>query len=133
MQNLRGWIGARLAGWILLFGLALLAVMHILILVNAMPADFVWGGAITSRSQLYLLETLALLIVALFAWIVARRVGIIGTGHLGRGIRMGAWVVFAYMTLNILGNLASGASLERLLFAPFTVVLALLALRVAIE
>ncbi len=95
--------------------------------------DFVWGGMATDSTRLYLLEALALLLLALFAWIVARRVRIIGTGQPGLGVRIGAWVVFAYMTLNILGNLASGMSLERLLFAPVTLILALLALRVAVE
>lgn len=132
MQSVRSLIGARLAAWILLAGLALLAVMHVLILLGTLPSDFVWGGADTTGARLYWLEGLALAILALFAWIVARRAGIIGSGRPGRGVRIGAWVVFAYLTLNILGNLASGLTLERLLFAPATVVLALLALRVAI-
>ncbi len=133
MRSLKGWIGARLAASILLTGMALLAIMHILVLVGTLPADFVWGGGVTSDARLYTLEGLALLLLALFAWIVALRARIIGTGQPGLGVRIGAWVVFAYMTLNIVGNLASGASLERLLFAPATIVLALLALRVAIE
>jgi hypothetical protein len=37
------------------------------------------------------------------------------------------------MLLNTLGNLASGASFENLIAAPITVILALCALRLAIE
>ena len=133
MQSFKRWMSAPLAAWILLAGLALLAIMHMLVLIGTLPADFVWGGGVTSDARLNLLEGLALLVLALFAWIVALRARIIGTGKPGLGVRIGAWVVFAYMTLNILGNLASGASLERLLFAPATIVLALLALRVAID
>ncbi len=133
MSYVRELIDARPAAWILLVGLGLLAVMHLLILVGRVPADFVWGGAVSSPTRLYLLEGVALGMVGLFAWIVARRVAILGNGAPGLGVRIGAWVVFAYLALNTIGNLASAAGMERLLFAPATLVLAVLALRVAIE
>lgn len=133
MSFVKGLISARLAGWLLIAGLGLLGMMHVLILAGTLPADFVWGGTATSGSRLYVLEGIALALLLIFAVIVAWRAGIVGTGQPGMSIRVGAWVVFAYLALNILGNLASGVGMERLLFAPATVVLALLALRVAIE
>lgn len=133
MSFVRDLIDARLAAWILLVGFGLLAIMHALILVGKVPADFVWGGAVSSTGRLYLLEGVALAMVGLFAWIVARRAGVVGRGAPKLGVRIGAWVVVAYMAFNTIGNLASGAGIERLLFAPATLVLAILALRVAIE
>ena len=39
-------------------------------------------------------------------------------------IRVAAWVVTSYMVLNTLGNLASVSHVERFLFGPMTIVLA---------
>jgi hypothetical protein len=46
---------------------------------------------------------------------------------------VGIWLVFAYLLLNTLGNLASGISFEKLVFAPITILLAFCAFRLAIE
>jgi hypothetical protein len=48
-------------------------------------------------------------------------------------INIGVWLVFAFLLLNTLGNLASGVSFENLIAAPITIILALCALRLAIE
>jgi len=59
--------------------------------------------------------------------------GYVQVGKFYTAINIGVWLIFAYLLLNTLGNLASGISLEKLLFAPITIILALCALRLAIE
>ncbi len=127
-------ISAKLAGNILLFSLGLLFLFHILVLLKVIPADIVWGGQIRGvPANLVTLETIALLVTALFILIVAAKTGYLQTGKLSGAINVGLWLIFAYLLLNTLGNLASGISLEKLLFAPITIILALCALRLAIE
>jgi hypothetical protein len=43
------------------------------------------------------------------------------------------WLIFVFLLLNTLGNLASGVSFENLIAAPVTIILALCAFRLAIE
>jgi hypothetical protein len=43
------------------------------------------------------------------------------------------WIIFAYSLLNALGNLASGVSVENLIFAPISILIAVLVLRLALE
>jgi hypothetical protein len=45
---------------------------------------------------------------------------------------VGVWLIFAYLLLNTVGNLASGVAFEKLLFAPLTLFLALCAFRLAL-
>ena len=128
------WISAKLAGNILLVALGLLAIIHILILLNLLPSNIVWGGQIgDSPTKLVMLEIIALLVTALFAIIIAAKIGYFKADKYRRAINIGAWVVFAYLVLNTIGNLASGVSFENLVFAPITILLALFAFRLAIE
>lgn len=127
-------IGEKLAGNILLAALGLLAVFHILVLLKVIPAEIVWGGQIQGvPSNLVTLETTALVVSLLFMLIVAAKLGYVRAGKLAGAVNIGVWLIFAYLVLNTLGNLASGISFEKLLFAPITIILALCALRLAIE
>jgi len=79
------------------------------------------------------MEAVGLVVTVLFALIIAAKAGYLRAGRLRRLVSVGAWVVFAYFVLNIVGNLASTASLEKLIFTPVSVILAALAWRVAVE
>ena len=127
-------ISAKLAGNILLAALGLLLVFHILVLLRMVPAGIVWGGQIQgAQTNLVPLETAALLVNLLFILIVAAKLGYIQAGRLSGAVNVGLWLIFAFLLLNTLGNLASGVSFENLIAAPITILLALCAFRLAIE
>ncbi len=127
-------IPVKVAGNTLLVSLGVLAVMHILVLLGFVPSDIVWGGQIgDSFANLLALEITALLVTGVFALIIAAKVGYIQAGRYKRAVDIGAWIIFAFLILNTLGNLASGVSAENFVFAPITLLLALCALRVALE
>ena len=127
-------ISARLAGNILLAALGLLFVFHVLVLLGVLPAEIVWGGMIQGgQTNLIALETVALVMTLLFMLIVAARIGYIQVGRLSGAVKAGVWLIFIFLLLNTLGNLASGVSFENLIAAPITIILALCALRLAIE
>lgn len=125
---------AKLAGNILLVSFGLLTIFHMLVLSSVVSPEIVWGGqAGNSRTSLLTLEIVALLATALMAVIVAARMGYIQAGRFKAAVHVGTWLVFAYLLLNLLGNLASGVSAENSIFAPITLILALCALRLAIK
>jgi hypothetical protein len=127
-------ISAKLAGNILLTALVLVAVFHILVLLKVIPADIVWGGMIQgAQTNLITLETIALLVTLLFMLIVAAKTGYVQAGKLSGAVNIGVWLIFAFLLLNLLGNLASGVFFENLIAAPVTIILAFCALRLAIE
>lgn len=127
-------ISTKLAGNMLLFSLGLLFIFHVLVLLKIIPADIVWGGQLKGvPTNLVTLETVALLMTAVFILVVAAKLGYLQAGKLSGVVNIGVWLIFAYLLLNTLGNLASGISFEKLVFAPITIILALCALRLAIE
>ena len=84
-------------------------------------------------ANLVTLETVALLVTGLFILIVAAKTGYIRVGKLSGAVTIGVWLICIYLLLNTLGNLVSGVSFEKLLLAPITIILALCALRLALE
>ena len=131
---MRKLISAKLAGNVLLAAFGLLAVFHVLVLLRVVPADIVWGGQIgSSVANLFMLEMIALVSTILFAVVVAAKMEYIHAVKYSKAITIGMWFIFAYLLLNLVGNLASGVSFENLVFAPLTLLMAVLALRLAIE
>ena len=129
MRNL---ISARTAGRVLLVGLGLLAAFHVLVLTRVLPGSAVWGGrAADTPDNLVLLEVTGLAVTLLFALVVALKLRALGATEPRRPIDIGVWVIFGYFLLNTLGNLASVSSLEKAVFTPVSLVLALLSLRLA--
>ena len=127
-------ISAKLAGNILLAALGLLFVFHILVVSGVVPADIVWGGQISgAQDNLVILESVALLVTLLFMFVIAVKTGYIRLNKITWLINVGIWLIFVFLILNTLGNLASTVSFENLVFAPVTVILALCALRLALE
>jgi hypothetical protein len=130
MRNL---IGAKIAGDILLILFGLLVVFHIVLLLNLLPSNMVWGGRAGSSSQPRALLMVSLVFNVLFAIAVAVKAGYIPIGISSRVVNIFLWVIFAYLLLNTIGNLASSSTLEKLVFTPLTIVAAFLVLRLALE
>ena len=126
-------ISERLAGNVLLISLGLLAIFDILILLNIVPSNIVWGGQIKGLAvNLVVLELIALVVTFIFAIVIAAKLAYIKVGRFTKAVNIGVWIITAYLILNTLGNLASGVSFENLIFAPITLALAFCAFRLAI-
>jgi hypothetical protein len=75
---------------------------------------------------------IALVVTVIFAIVIAAKMDYIKAGGFTKAVNIGVWIIFAYLILNTLGNLASAVSFENLIFAPITLVLAFCAFRLAI-
>ena len=127
-------LSANLAGKILIALFVVLLIMHALILLGVLPSSIIWGGQIKEdQSNLIGLESVAITLTLLFIGLTALKIRQINSGGKRLMINVGAWLVFAYLLMNTLGNFASGVSAETLIFAPLTIVMALCALRLALE
>jgi hypothetical protein len=98
------------------------------------PADIVWGGMIQGgQANLVTLEVIALVVTLLFMLIIVAKIGYVQAGRFAGVVNIGVWLIFVFLLLNTLGNLASGVSFENFVFAPITILLALCAFRLALE
>jgi hypothetical protein len=80
-----------------------------------------------------MLEIVAIAVTLYFGYVIAAKTGYVNAGKFIGAVKVLMWIIFAFLLLNTLGNLASGVSAESFIFAPITLVLAFCALRLAIE
>jgi predicted membrane-bound spermidine synthase len=80
-----------------------------------------------------MLEIVALAVTLFFGFVIAAKTGYVNVGKFAGVVKVLVWIIFIFLLLNTLGNLASGVSAESFIFAPITLMLALCALRLAIE
>jgi len=127
-------MSARTAGNILLTLMFLLMGFHILVLIGIIPDEMVWGGQTVGNTvNKGTLELVALFSTILFSIIISMKLEYLWVGKFTKAINIVMWVIFAFFLLNIIGNFASTSAVEKFLFGPLTIIMSMLALRVAIE
>jgi hypothetical protein len=131
---MKKWITAKLAGKTLLLLLILLSVFHLLVVFSIIPSSIVWGGQTgNSTSNLVVLELVSLLITLVFILIIALKSGYLKINKFTKSINIGVWVIGVFFLLNTIGNITSAVIIENLVFGPLTLIMAILALRLALE
>ena len=124
-------ISVRLAANCILGLLSVAVIFHVLILIGAIPYEIVWGGRLKSSSQMYSFEITSLALNLLMLSVVSVHTGYIKTRIDRRIARFGLWAMFVLFLLNSIGNLLSVNEIEKLIFTPVTILLALFSLRLA--
>ena len=121
-----------------LFLLGILILFHGCILIGilffdyVLPLDFLWGGKMTSVSQLLSFEIVSLLTSGLFFFLLLIRSNWLRLPKLIGVARVAMWAVFILFLLNTIGNLMATTAFEKW-FAIVTGFLSFLFLRIAIE
>jgi hypothetical protein len=116
----------------ILFGLV--AVLQLLLAAGILPVTMAWGGRQTTLTVPLRIASLASAVVlGLLAYVIRRRVGLVGGLPIPTTIRILSWVATAFMALNTVTNLASRSKAEKIVFAPITLMLTLACLLVSIS
>lgn len=113
-------------GLISIFSLTL--IFHLLVLTGIIPYSIVWGGRITNQSQMVVFEAVSIVINAFFLLVILLKSGFFKV-QLPEKITNGIlWVMVIVFLLNTVGNLLSVNSLEKKIFTPITLLLAVFSL-----
>jgi len=107
-----------------LFSLAL--GFHILVLLRIIPYEMVWGGRISTLSEMYIFETISILINLLFLFVILIRAGMLKIKASRKLINISLWFMALLFLLNTAGNLVSKNPMERLIFTPLTLIISTL-------
>lgn len=101
-----------------------------IILFDIVPVDYLWGGQLKTKDELFVFElisisiqTLCLLFVVNYRKHFANKTSAIVI----------AWILFVIFLLNTVGNLFAQTLFEKVVFTPVTLVLGLLMLRIAMD
>lgn len=130
---LKRFISLKLAANVLLLALGALIIFHLLVLTGILNPGMVWGGQIETNSQVVTMEIGAVIVSALMMLMIAIRVGYIDAPKLQGFTQTAMWVIFVFLLLNTAGNLTSRSGAEKLIFTPITIILAVMAYRLAMR
>ncbi|BBG01333.1 MULTISPECIES: hypothetical protein [Pseudonocardia] len=113
--------------------LAVLTVFQIALVFGAPLGRFTFGGRYPGAlpTGLRVAAGLSIAVYALMATLALDRAGVIAVYPEGAS-RIGMWVVFGFLVLNMIPNAFSPSRSERLVMTPLLVVMSVLALLVAL-
>ena len=128
---MKGIFRYRIAVFGLLSLLSVSVIFHLLVVAGIIPFDIVWGGRVTDRSEMLMMETISVLINLFMISVVAIKAGFLKWRISGTVITVGLWLMFTLFILNTIGNLLSNNEFEKMVFTPLTLLLAILSFRLA--
>lgn len=108
------------------------ALFHLLVLAGLIPPTIVWGGKISDRSKLVVMELISLstiTAVGATAFLYSRR---IGQGVPSPALNLVIWIFAVIFLLNTIGNMFAKTRFERLAFTPVTALLFILMILLAL-
>lgn len=117
---------ALTASYLVVGTLSLVIIFHILVLIGVIPYTIVWGGRITTFEQMVVFEAISITLNTVMILAVAAYSGIVTSKINRKFLRIGLFAMVILFSLNTVGNLFSENELERMIFTPITLILALL-------
>ena len=92
---------------------ALVTVFHLLILVRLIPYEITWGGKLKTVEEMYVFETLSILINSFFVFILLQKGEYIRYVMGRKTVNIILWIFFVLFTLNTIGNLFAETNFEK--------------------
>jgi hypothetical protein len=134
VNSLRSPSAGRKAAQVATVAFALVILLQGLLALGVLPISMAWGGTQpVLTTALRLASLAAMVILALAAYVIRRRAGLLDAGRPGGLIKALSWVITAYLLLNTLANFASPSVGEKLLFGPLSLILAVSCLIVSLS
>jgi hypothetical protein len=100
-------------------------VFHCLILVKVVPYTIAWGGRLKDDKQMYVFESLSIIILLLLIAVLLMKGDYISSIINGKALDVILWIFFGLFLLNTVGNLFAKTKFEKY-FAIITGILAVL-------
>lgn len=113
--------------------LATLLILHILILVKALPSNIVWGGRIQSDKELYKKQGISVALTMAFLWAAVENVYPFSGVLSYSSIRIVFWLMVAMFAFSTLGSFTSKNKVEKYLFSTLALLLTLCCLVVVLK
>ena len=109
-----------------------LILFHLLVLLQLIPFKMVWGGRLKTVADMYRFEAVSLILNAVFLFVILAKAQFLSINIPATLITISLWLMAGLFLLNTIGNLLSKNKMEKIIFTPLTMLLALLCLVLAI-
>lgn len=106
---------------------------HLLIITGTISYTAAWGGRLKSDEEMYVFESVSIVINILLMAIIAIKGGYVKSIKAGKGITVVLWIMVVVFAINTLGNIFAVTLAEALIATPLTFLSAVLCWRMAIE
>jgi hypothetical protein len=126
-------VSVRTAAIVALALMGAVVLFHLLVIAGVIPKTIVWGGRITDPQEVVRMEVVSILIVLVAAAVFAFRWRSVATGAPSLLWAIATWALVGLFAINTVANLFAKTPFERFAMTPLTLLLALLALRLALE
>jgi hypothetical protein len=93
----------------------LLAVIlfHICIILKIIPYDITWGGRLTNDAEMYVFETISILINVFLSWVLLMKGNLVKFKLSNKVVNGILWIFFAIFILNTIGNIFAKTFFEK--------------------
>ncbi|MBK8622336.1 MAG: hypothetical protein IPN79_11395 [Saprospiraceae bacterium] len=98
---------------------------HICIIIKIIPYNIAWGGRLTNDNEMYVFESISILINVFLSWILLMKGDYVQFKFSKKTINIILWIFFGIFILNTIGNIFAKTNFEKL-FAIITALSAFL-------
>lgn len=110
----------------ILVGISFVATLfHLLILIRIIPFEITWGGRLKTVEEMYVFETLSILINSFFIFVLLQKGEYIRYFMSKKLVSVVLWFFFVLFALNTVGNVFAKTNFEKL-FTILTLLCAIL-------
>ena len=91
----------------------LATIFHLLILVRVIPFEITWGGRLKTVEEMYVFETISILINSFFIFILLQKGKYIRNILGEKTVKIVLWIFFTIFVLNTIGNVFATTDFEK--------------------
>ena len=106
-----------------------IAITISIIFLDIIPVDYLWGGQLKTKGELFMFELISILVQTICLLYVLLYKKYFSEKAAGKVI---AWILFIIFSFNTVGNILAKTLFEKIIFTPVTLCLSLLMLRIAL-
>lgn len=93
--------------------LTAIILFHICIIAKIIPYDIAWGGRLANDTEMYVFETISILINIFLSWVLLMKGAFVKRLFSDRVLNIILWVFFAVFILNTIGNILAKTDFEK--------------------
>lgn len=86
---------------------------HLCIITKIIPYDITWGGRLANDTEMYIFETISILINVFLSWVLLMKGNFVQHKFSNQVINTILWIFFAVFILNTIGNIFAKTLFEK--------------------
>jgi len=86
---------------------------HLCIITKIIPYDITWGGRLTNDTEMYVFETISILINVFLSWVISMKGNFVKYKFSNKAVNIILWIFFSIFILNTIGNIFAKTFFEK--------------------